>query len=265
MPRIISSPAHSILSKATGFISSFDYTLNPYSGCAFACSYCYAAFFAPSQQLQDEWGRWVRVKENALALLQRKRRRPLSGKSLYISSVTDPYQPIERKLGLTRALLEELAAYHDVTVVIQTRSPLVTRDADVLRRFRRARVHLTVTTDDEEVRRAFEPQCPPNEQRIAAASALAAAGIDTCITLTPLLPVSDAQAFAARLRASGVRRFVVQDFHETKSRFVAGTGQRARELLAERGWTPARYQQTRDILMQELPQCIEGQAGFGPP
>jgi DNA repair photolyase len=265
MPHILSSPARTILSKATGFISSFDYTLNPYGGCAFACTYCYAAFFAPSQQLQDDWGRWVRVKENALALLQRKRRRPLSGRSVYISSVTDPYQPIEKQLGLTRALLEELAAYHEVTVVIQTRSPLVVRDADVLRRFRRVRVNLTVTTDDEEVRRAFEPQCPPNARRIAAASELMAQGIDTCITLTPLLPVSDAQAFAARLCASGVQRFVVQDFHATKSRFVAGTGERARALLAQRGWTPARYHQTRDILMRELPECIEGQAGFIPP
>lgn len=101
--KIDHQPASSILSTATGFISDFDYTLNPYSGCAFACSYCYAAFFTPTQAMQDEWGQWVRVKDNALDLLKRRRNRPLIDKVIYMSSVTDPYQPVEKWLELTRA------------------------------------------------------------------------------------------------------------------------------------------------------------------
>ena len=79
----------SILTKATGFIGGFDYTLNPYSGCAFGCSYCYAAFFPRDPELRDNWGHWVKVKQNALGKLQRMRT-PLAGKQVYMSSVTDP-------------------------------------------------------------------------------------------------------------------------------------------------------------------------------
>ncbi len=264
MPTITERPATAILAKATGFIRAFDYTLNPYSGCAFACYYCYAAFFAPTQHQQDRWGEWVQVKTNALELLKKKRRRPLLGQSIYMSSVTDPYQPIERRLGLSRALLVELADYHQVRLVVQTRSPLVTRDLDVLQRFPYARVNMTVTTDDEDIRKAFEPFCPSNEQRLNAISAVAAAGIEACITLTPLLPLRDPSAFAQRLRASGVKRFVVQDFHTTRSRFVAGTGEAARRLLKERGWGPSEYAEARRVLQATLPNLSEGQAGFAP-
>src|SRR5215468_1187729 len=101
-----------ILSKATGFINSFDFTLNPYSGCAFGCTYCYAAFFTPTTELQETWGQWVEVKENALELLRKKRKRPLLDKTIYMSSVTDPYQPVERSLELTRSILRELLDFH---------------------------------------------------------------------------------------------------------------------------------------------------------
>jgi DNA repair photolyase len=256
--------ARGILSKATGFIRAFDFTLNPYSGCAFACSYCYAAFFAPTQQLQDEWGKWVRVKENALELLRVRRKRPLLDRTLYVSSVTDPYQPVERQLELTRSILRELADYHQVTVVIQTRSPLVTRDLDVLRDFAYARVNMTVTTDDEAVRKAFEPLCPSNAQRLEAIAQVKAAGVDACVTMTPLLPVRDPVSFAEALRATGVEKYVIQNFHETKSRFVAGTGEAARALLRERGWDERYYAGVRDVLAATLPSLREGQAGFAP-
>src|SRR5258706_13962721 len=69
--------ASSILTKASGFADGFDYTLNPYSGCQFGCTYCYAAFFAKTDDLKDSWGQWIQVKENALELLMRQRKRPL--------------------------------------------------------------------------------------------------------------------------------------------------------------------------------------------
>ena len=99
--RVEYKAASGILTKASGFISAFDYTLNPYSGCTFGCTYCYAAFFARSRERVDNWGYWVQVKENALDLLRRKRKKTLKGKTIYMSSVTDPYQPIERELELT--------------------------------------------------------------------------------------------------------------------------------------------------------------------
>jgi hypothetical protein len=162
------SSARGILTASSGFIDAFDYTLNPYSGCTFGCSYCYAAAFVRDQGQRERWGQWVRVKENALELLRKQRRKPLDGAAIYLSSVTDPYQPIERKLKLTHAILEELVTYHRVRLVVQTRSPLVTRDLDLLGRFPAVRVNMTVTTDDEAVRKVFEPGCASIDRRLAA-------------------------------------------------------------------------------------------------
>jgi len=255
--------ARTILTPASGFMSDFDYTLNPYAGCAFGCSYCYAAFFARDTERQDTWGDWVEVKENAVRLLQRMRR-PLTGRSIYLSSVTDPYQPIERSLGLVRAILEVLIEYQP-RLVVQTRSPLVTRDIDLLLQFERVRVNLTVTTDSERVRKVFEPKCPSNQSRLDAARALVDAGLDVGITMTPLLPVEDAEGFARSVRASGAARFVVQPMHAASGRFVAGTRERAVELSDDLGWDAAAYERTLEHLGRELPQLIVGRSGFGPP
>lgn len=81
----------------------------------------------------NNWGKWVEVKENVLKLLVKKRKSPLIDKTIYFSSVTDPYQPIEKELELTRSILKELIDYHKVRLVIQTRSHLVERDIDLLK------------------------------------------------------------------------------------------------------------------------------------
>ena len=161
------APVRDILTRATGFMDAYDFTLNPYAGCSFGCTYCYAAFFSHSTEKRDSWGRWVGVKENAVERL-RNRRGSLDGKRIYMSSVTDPYQPVERERKLTRGLLEILAR-HRPKLVVQTRSPDVVRDADLFREIvahgGRVQVNMTVTTDDEDVRRTFEPSAratPPD-------------------------------------------------------------------------------------------------------
>ena len=102
--------ARSILTPASGFIRRYDFTLNPYSGCGFGCDYCYARYFAPSDEERESWGRWVRVKRNAVDLVQRAcaTGKLADGDAVYMSSVTDPYQPIEKKLGLTRTILKAI-------------------------------------------------------------------------------------------------------------------------------------------------------------
>ena len=116
-------PAREILTQASGFIGGCDFTLNPDSGCGFGCSYCCAAFFARNQEQQDRWGLWVNAKENAARLMGELRPGELDGKRIYMSSVTGPCQPLERKLELSRRILEALAGRHKPKLVVQTRSP----------------------------------------------------------------------------------------------------------------------------------------------
>lgn len=274
-------PTSQILTKCTGFLSAYDFALNPYSGCTFGCTYCYAAFFARSVEKRDNWGNWVQVKENAVEILRRPRQRAkLDGARIYMSSVTDPYQPIERKLQLTRGLLEIMADGHTPKLVVQTRSPDVARDIDLFQRIEsnggRVQVNMTVTTDDESVRKAFEPSCPANHQRIDAIQRVHEAGVQACVTLTPLLWCADPRAFAERLRQTGIRRFIIQSFHFGKggSRFVANTRGDALDLMARKLDCPIdaverkyleRYEQTRTVLADALPALGEGKAGFAPP
>jgi len=260
--RIKYSPTQGILTRATGFMAEYDFTLNPYAGCSFGCTYCYAAFFSKTPERRDTWGYWVEVKENALAVLRRMRT-PLQGKTIYMSSVTDPYQPIERQLGLVRSLLEELVR-HQPRLVVQTRSQLVTRDIDLFRQLDHVRINMTVTTDSERVRRTFEPHCSTNQKRLDSIATVRRCGIDCAITMTPLLPIEDADAFARDLLATGVERFVVQPFHADRGRFVAGTREQALTLIREMGWTPSRYHQAVDALRSKLPHLDEGRQGFAP-
>ena len=272
------APARDILTRASGFMDAYDFTLNPYSGCGFGCSYCYAAFFSRSTGDRDAWGEWVRVKENAVELMARRRTGSLDGKLIYMSSVTDAYQPVERKLDLTRGLLKILADRHRPKLVVQTRSPDVVRDSDLFRaiveRGGRVQVNLTVTTDDEDVRKAFEPLCPGNARRLEAAAALVRDGVDTCVTMTPLLLVRDARRFAEHLLATGVKDFIVQPFHFQRGRFVAGTRDGALDTMAEKLACERdsmldryleHYREVRTVLYRELPRLGEGKDGFKPP
>lgn len=261
-PRVVPIEPRSILTRASGFMSDYDYTLNPYTGCLFGCTYCYAAFFLRDHELTESWGEWVQAKVNAVEVLERMRT-DLTAKSIYMSSVTDPYQPVERRLGLVRALLERLIP-EQPQLVVQTRGPLVTRDIDLFEDLEFVRVNMTVTTDDDDVRRAFEPQCPSNDQRLAAIGQVVDAGVDAMITLTPLLPISDPRGFADQLLETGVRRFVVQPFHAARGRFVAGTRGRAVAISEARDWDDDAYARTVAVLHEVLPHLVEGREGFAP-
>ena len=267
-----------VLTRATGFMDGYDFTLNPYMGCFFGCTYCYAAFFSRTTEARDTWGQWVKVKENAVELLRKKKPGSLDGKRIYMSSVTDPYQPIERKLDLTRGLLEVLAERHKPKLVVQTRSPDVVRDCDLFHAIEdsggRVQVNMTVTTDDEDVRKTFEPSCPSNPVRLRAIAEVQAAGIDTCITMTPLLLVGDPQGFVERLLETKVEKFIVQPFHFHRGKFVATTREGAVRLMAEKlncnrsafkDKYLQHYEMVHAVLAEKLPQLGQGKDGFMPP
>ncbi len=250
--------ASSILTASKGAMADFDFTLNPYSGCTFACSYCYAAFFTRTDEEQNNWGRWVRVKENALQLLMKFRKRPLYNKSIYMSSATDPYQPIERELELTRSLLQEFIKYHHIRLVIQTRSPLVVRDIELFKQFPSIQVNMSVTTDTEEVRKVFEPVCSSIDMRLKAIQQVREAGVNACISLAPLLPIHNAEQFAYRLLDTGVQKYYLNSFHMNNSKFVSGTREGAIKLVQDLDWNERKLNQTVMTLKNHLPELRVG-------
>ena len=220
--------------------------INPYQGCTFACTYCYAAFFVAEEAQRERWGQWVRVKTNAIAKLRHSRQR-LEGKTVLMSSATDPYQPIETKLELTRSLLPILAQ-RGAHLAVLTRSPMVTRDMDLFERFERINLTMSITTDSDEVRRRFEPQCASIERRFAALRQLTEAGFRTRINVSPLLPLDDARAFAERILEAGVSRVHINTFHEASGPFASGTRQPALAIAREMGWSEDRREQVLEEL-----------------
>ena len=154
--------ARSILSKSG--IPGIDYCINPYTGCSHGCKYCYATFLKRFTGHEEAWGSFVDVKINAPEILQRQMKNAPRG-NIMISSVTDPYQPVEDQYKLTRQCLEVLLAYQ-FPVSILTKSSLVLRDLDLIKRFKEMEVGITITTDNDKIREIFEPNAPSIETRI---------------------------------------------------------------------------------------------------
>jgi len=238
---VIYADSSAILARPTGRLADLDFVINPYQGCTFACTYCYAAFFVPEDEQRERWGQWVRVKTNAIAKL-RNSRQNLHGRTVLMSSATDPYQPIEAKLKLTRSLLPILEQ-RGAHLAVLTRSPLVTRDIDLFKTFEHFNVTMSITTDSDEIRKRFEPQCASIDRRFEALRQLTDAGFRTRINVSPLLPLQDAQAFADRILDTGVTRVHINTFHEASGPFASGTRQPALAIAREMGWTEARREQ----------------------
>jgi DNA repair photolyase len=256
--------ARSIFSPATGFIQrgGFDWTCNPYIGCSFGCTYCYAMFLPQNRRPKEDWGRWFQAKINAVDVA-RKQAPKIAGQALYISSVTDPYVPAERSLQLTRGILEALIP-HQPRLLMQTRGPLVVRDLDVLRQFRAVRINMSIPTDSEEVRQAFEPKAPPLERRWQALAEARAAGVPVGMCVTPMLPLENPDQFVKRLVDFNPDVLVTQDFHDSGGGFGADTGKKARALLAQTAWTPDAYHRCVAQLATHR-KVYEGEEGFFPP
>ena len=171
----------------------FEASINPYRGCEHGCVYCYARpfheFLGFSSGLDFETK--IMVKEDAPKLLRAELSSPRwQPKTLAMSGVTDPYQPVERRLKLTRGCLEVLTEFRN-PVSIVTKNQLVTRDADLLSQLARVKaavVFLSLTTLDTELRRVLEPRTSPPVARLATISALAQAGIPVGVLVAPVVP-----------------------------------------------------------------------------
>ena len=170
-------------------IPGVDYCINPYVGCRHACRYCYASFMKRFTGHDEPWGSFVDVKVNAAEALKKQLRRAKSG-NVILSSVTDAYQPAEARYRITRRCLEELQG-SALSVSILTKSPLVLRDMDIFKKNPDGvEVGLSVTTDDDSVREAFEPGAPSVGLRIKALATLRENGIKTYAFIGPVLPMN---------------------------------------------------------------------------
>jgi DNA repair photolyase len=164
----------------------YPYVINAYVGCQHNCSYCYARFMKRFTGHKEPWGSFVDVKINAPDLLRKDISKKKKG-TVWVSGVCDPYQPSEAKYRLTRQCLEILAE-NDWSVVVQTRSPLVLRDMDILKKGKDFEVGFSVTTAEDGIRRLFEPNAPPIQERIDALDELHRAGMRTYAMIAPMLP-----------------------------------------------------------------------------
>jgi DNA repair photolyase len=266
------------------------WSINPYVGCAFGCAYCYARYAhrytlerAAAADPADEhlrrdlesmppwlaFERRIFVKQNAPDAVRKVLRRPgarydaLRKEGVVIGTATDPYQPAERRYRLTRGVLEAIAEQPGMPVTIITKSPLVTRDVDVLSRIAvRAdvTVHVSLITLDRDLARRIEPRAPTPESRLRAIARLAEAGIDVGVNVMPVLPgitdgpdamdalvrsvaragASHIAACALRLRVTARRRylpFIEAEFPHLAERYRASyaagstVGQRYRDGL----------------------------------
>lgn len=174
-------------------IPDADYVINPYTGCIFGCLYCYASFMSRFVgESVDNWGKFLYVKANAVEALERQLARwpdRQRKSSVLISSVTDPYQGAEAKYKLTRGILQTFAKEkYPGQISILTKSHLVLRDKDILKKLKKADVGMTVTTTDDKISRFLEVRAPPASKRIAALKELHEEGIDTYAFVGPLFP-----------------------------------------------------------------------------
>lgn len=185
--------SRSVLNKTTSRRGlPFTHAINPYRGCEFACRYCYARYTHEFLELGTaEFERKIYFKENGPWLLEQELKRLKPGTEIALGTATDPYQPLERKLGITRSLLEVFARRGGFRLGIVTKSALVTRDIDVLQdvaRVNRLTVNITVTTMDRKLARILEPRAPRPDLRIQAIRELRQAGIRAGVLCSPLMP-----------------------------------------------------------------------------
>src|SRR5215813_4159065 len=186
-------PVRSVLSRCKSKRVSFDWTINPYRGCEFACKYCYARYTHEFMEMRNgvDFEQKIYVKQHAAELLRQELRHVKPGEFISIGAATDPFQPAERRYEVTRAILEELARHKGLQIGIITKSNLVLRDIDLLQeisRNSRLSVTLTITTLDVDLARILEPRAPRPDLRIGAVRQLIDSGIHAGVSCCPVMP-----------------------------------------------------------------------------
>ena len=206
-------PTRALLNRCTSSRVPFDWTINPYRGCEFACKYCYARYTHEFMEMRDgvDFERKIYVKQQTAWLLRQELKKVKPNEEIAIGTATDPYQPAEKRFEVTRGILEELAQHHGLQIGIVTKSDLIRRDAELLWRVAEHNslfVNLTVTTLDTSLARILEPRAPRPDLRLGAVRALCSAGVNAGVICAPVLPgITDSpaalDALVAATKAAG--------------------------------------------------------------
>ncbi len=270
---IYRSEAKSILSSTTGFIAQagFTHSLTPARNCTFGCTYCYVPTMGVYGGLKREdwthWGQFTTFKANAAALL-RKSLKP--HQIIYCSPLVDPYQPAEETEETMPALLDAVIATPPRVFAIQTRAPLILRDLERLRELSSRttlRVGFSITTNDERVRRLYEPHCAPFESRLDAVRRLREAGITVVATLAPVLPCNPEALVHAAIEVTG-RDLIGDPFHVRATKSAGATTREAGfRVSLKHGyeqWHDPAFQASLTLRMQNAAHAAGRRFAIGP-
>lgn len=250
-----------ILTRTTGFLRTVtSHSLQPYRGCSYGNSLCGVGCYVQHNRhlLRGRgWGSFLEVRTNAaesyLAHCERERNwahRRGESFSIFCSSSTDPFVPQEVRYGVTGRLLEAMARQPPDELIVQTHSPLVTREVERLSRLAercRVRVHVSIETDRESLP-GLPPPAAPVEKRLSACGALREAGLFTVVTVAPLLPIADPERFFARIGA--VADAVVLDH------FIGGDGSADGSRTRQTGLPAAMFQTEPQSLRLEYRESM---------
>ncbi len=198
-------PAKALLNRCISRRVPFNWTINPYRGCEFACKYCYARYTHEFMEMRDglDFERKIYVKQQTAWLLRQELKQVKRGQQIAIGTATDPYQPAEKRFEITRSILEELALHHGLEIGIVTKSDLVVRDTDLLLRVAEHNaltISLTITTLNTKLARILEPRAPRPDLRLQALARLSSAGLNAGVICAPVLPgITDSPAALDKL------------------------------------------------------------------
>jgi len=180
--KITNLTCKSALSKSS--LPGLNYSLNPYRGCQHNCAYCYVPNILRIKR--EEWGEFVKIKTNIPNVLSKELRYKKPG-IVALSTVTDPYQPVEKKYKLTRYCIEQLLRY-DFPISIQTKSKLIIRDFDLISKFSNAEVLISIGTLNDNERKIIEPYASSINDRLEVIKKLSNKGINVTVFFGPIYP-----------------------------------------------------------------------------
>lgn len=197
------------------------FAINPYIGCSHNCSYCYARFIKRFTGHQEKWGTFVDARMNIAEILKHQiTSKKYHGKIIYLGTVTDPYQPIEKEYGLTRKILGVLKNYKN-QITILTKSDLILRDIEILKKLHEVDINFTITSLDERWIEYTEPNSPSIKRRLEAVKKLTDEGITVYAMIGPYWPVfTNAEELFKKFKEAGISHVFSESFNTVGGNFI---------------------------------------------